>query len=220
MHAVVFDLDGTLIDSAPDIHRVAVQVLAEEGLAPLDLPRVRSFIGNGLPVLVGRLLAAQGLAPDPARQSRMTARFEALYLDAHALTRPYPGAPEALAALAEAGHALGLCTNKPEAPARAALAAIGLAGRFAAVTGGDTLAARKPDPAPLRHTLTQLGRPAGVFVGDSEVDAETARAAGCPFLLFTGGYRKSAPGDIPAAARFDRFDDLPGLVARIAAGAA
>jgi phosphoglycolate phosphatase len=218
--AVVFDLDGTLIDSAPDIHRVAVQVLAEEGLGPLAPELVRGFIGNGLPALVARLCAAHGLLPDPAREARMAARFEDLYLDAHGLTRPYPGAPEALAALERAGHVLGLCTNKPEAPARAALAAFGLAGHFRAVTGGDTLPARKPDPAPLRHTFAALGRDGGLFVGDSEVDAETAAAAGCPFLLFTGGYRRTPAAVIPAAARFDRFDELPGLVARLAGGGA
>jgi len=114
-----------------------------------------------------------------------------------------------------AGHALGVCTNKPAEPARAVLAHLGLLDRFAVVVGGDSLPVTKPDPAPLRAALEALPPGAAVFVGDSEVDAETARAAGVPFLLFTEGYRKSPISALPHAAAFAHWGALPGLVARV-----
>ncbi len=213
--AVIFDLDGTLIDSAPDIHRVANLVLAGEGLGAITLAEARSFVGNGLPVFVTRMLAARGTAPDAARHGRMVARMLALYAESHDLTRLYPGVRAALDALAAAGHRLGICTNKPEAPARAVLGHFGLDGVFAVVVGGDTLAARKPDPAPLHHAVGRLGGGPALFVGDSEVDAETAAAAGVPFALFAQGYRKAAIDTLPHQALFRDFAELPALAARL-----
>ena len=209
---VVFDLDGTLIDSAPDIHATANAVLAAEGLDPLDLPTVRGFIGHGLPHLVERLLGAHGLS-DPDRAARMAAGFGARYETAVGLTRPYPGAPEALRALAAQGHVLGLCTNKPAAAARAVLRHLGLLAPFAAVVGGDSAPRRKPAPEPLQMAVAACGGGPALFVGDSEVDAETARAARMPFLLYTRGYRKAPVERLPHAAAFDDFAALPGLVA-------
>lgn len=211
--AVIFDLDGTLIDSAPDIHAASNAVLAEHGFAPLSLPQVRSFVGRGVPHLVDCLLAASGEDPQGALHARMVAAFSARYEEAVTLTEVYPGVPEALRALAEAGHLLGICTNKPLAPTRAVLAHLGLDGFFGTVIGGDSLPTRKPDPAPLLHAVDRIGRPRAIFVGDSEVDAETARAAGLPFLLFTEGYRKTPVQDLPHSAVFSDFAQLPGLVA-------
>lgn len=213
MIPVVFDLDGTLIDSAPDIHRVANEVLALEGLPPITFAQARSYIGSGVPVFVARMLEARGLKAEGPRQARMVAAFLDRYESAHELTAPYPGATDALAALARAGHPLGLCTNKPHGPALAALRAFGLSDTFAAVTGGDSLAVRKPHAAPLLATFDALGRGPGLFVGDSEVDAETAARAGLPFLLFTRGYRKSPVEAIPHRAAFDDWAALPALVA-------
>jgi len=215
MRPVVFDLDGTLIDSAPDIHRVANAVLALEGLAPISFAEARSFIGSGVPAFVARALAARGLEGDADRHARMVAAFTERYEDAHDLTTPYPGAAEALARLADAGHPLGLCTNKPHGPALAALRHFGLDGLFAAVVGGDSLPERKPDPAPLLETVARLGCGAAVFVGDSEVDAETARRAGVPFLLFTEGYRKGPADTLPHRAAFADWSALPALVAAL-----
>jgi phosphoglycolate phosphatase len=129
------------------------------------------------------------------------------------LTQLYPGVPEALSVLLGAGHVLGICTNKPEAPARHVLEAFGLTGFFPVVLGGDSLPQRKPDPAPLRAVAEALGGGAVIFVGDSEVDAETAEAAGVPFLMFTESYRQSEVEEIAHAARFDSFAALPELVA-------
>lgn len=211
MARIVFDLDGTLIDSAPDIHGIANALLAAEGLAPITLEQTREFIGNGASVFVQRMCAARGI-PDSAHD-RMLADFIAAYEDAVHLTVPYPGVPEALEALRAQGHALGVCTNKPIGPTRAVLAHLGLDRFFATVWGGDSLPVHKPDPAPLRAALDALAPGPAIYVGDSEVDAETARRAQIRFLLFTEGYRKSPIATIPHAEAFDSFDRLPDLVA-------
>jgi phosphoglycolate phosphatase len=208
--AIVFDLDGTLLDSAPDICAVANAVLAEEGAPPLSLEEARGFVGAGASIFVERMRAARGLSD--ADHDRLLARFLAGYEDAVAHTRPYPGVEDALAVLAARGHAMGVCTNKPIGPAHSVLAHFGLAQRFAAVLGGDSLPERKPDPAPLRAVVEALGGGAALFVGDSEIDAETAARAGLPFLLFTRGYRKAPVESLPHAAAFDDFAALPGLV--------
>ena len=218
--AIVFDLDGTLIDSAPDIRVIANTVLAEHGAAPISREEPRRFIGNGAAVFVERMSAARGIAPDPARLASMHARFEELYLNAADHSRLYPGVAETLAALRDRGFALGVCTNKPIAPTRFVLEHFGLADLFAAVLGGDSLPVRKPDPAPLHRTFDSLGGDgARIYVGDSEVDAETARRAGLPFLLFTEGYRKSPVEALPHHARFDSYTDLPALIDRLLAQA-
>ena len=213
MRVAIFDLDGTLVDSAPDIHAAANGVLAEEGLPPLSPEETRRFIGAGAPVFVERMAAARLPAPDPARSARMLARFLAAYEGSVALTRPYPGAVAALEALRDAGWTLGLCTNKPEGPTRAVLAHFDMARFFAAVAGGDTLPVRKPDPAPLRHVAAALGAARPIYVGDSETDAATAQAAAVPFALYTRGYRVTPAAALPHAFAFDDWAHLPGWMA-------
>lgn len=212
---VIFDLDGTLIDSAPDIHATANAVLAQEGQAPMSLEVIRSFVGNGVPTLVARMLARRGLPDSGAQHARMTADFVRRYDAAVDLTELYPNVLETLNILQSAGHRLGLCTNKPEAATRAVLAHFGLSDLFDAIIGGDSLPQRKPDPAPLRAVLAHLGAAQAIYVGDSEVDAATAQAAALPFALFTEGYRKTPVEDLPHAALFDDFVALPGIVARL-----
>jgi phosphoglycolate phosphatase len=215
---IIFDLDGTLIDSAPDIHAAANAVLAAEGLGQVTPDQARSFIGNGARVFVERLERAGAGANEDARTARMHAQFLAQYETAHALTRPYPGVDAALDSFAAHGWALGLCTNKPLKPALAVLAHFAWTGRFAAVIGGDSLPVMKPDPAPLLAVLAQMGGGAAVYVGDSEVDAATARAAGLPFALFTEGYRRSPLDQIPHDAAFSDFAALPDLAAALLRG--
>lgn len=209
VRAVLFDLDGTLVDSAPDIHAGVNAVLGEEGVPDLPFATVRGFIGGGVPVLMDRVIAATGL---PAlRHADLCARFIARYEhDPGELTRPYDGAEAALDALAHLP--LGLCTNKPEGPTRSLLSALGWADRFRVIVGGDTLAVRKPDPAPLVEAIARIGGGPVLFVGDSEVDAATAHAAGVPFLLFTGGYRSTPVAELPHRAAFDDWAGLPALV--------
>ena len=218
MIPVIFDLDGTLIHSAPDIHAAIFDVLAEDGIEGPDLPTVIGFIGNGVRVLTGRVMRHLGLITDEAALTqRISARMKA---GPNGLTQAYPGVHAALDALKAAGHPLGLCTNKPEAAALVVLADMGLAGYFDVVIGGGAALALKPDPAPLLHAAARLGAGAAIFVGDSEVDAETADRAGLPFLLFTEGYRKTPAEALPHAALFGDFAQLPALVAQVAARAA
>lgn len=214
--ALVFDLDGTLIHSAPDIHAAANKVLENNGLGSLPYATVRSFIGNGVESLISRLLGAHGQPTDGDQHARMVREFVSIYEQAHDLTSLYPGVAESLTSLRAAGHALGICTNKPEGPARAVLCHFGLDRHFQVVIGGDTLPTRKPDPAPLRAALGALGDRAALFIGDSEVDAATARAADVPLAIFTEGYRSTPAEALGARIVFDDFHALPGLVAHLA----
>ncbi|MFN3526684.1 MAG: phosphoglycolate phosphatase [Paracoccus sp. (in: a-proteobacteria)] len=215
---IVFDLDGTLIDSAPDIHACVNAVLRDNQIPPLTLPRVRSFIGGGVELLWTRVIAACGI--DPVHRGTLIAAFMSRYHDATALTRLYPGAAEALAVLAELGHPLGMCTNKPLGPTRHILEHFGLTRCFGVVIAGDSLPEKKPHPAPLRAALAALGAdgalPRGLYVGDSEFDANCAKAVPVPFLLYTEGYRHVALDEMTSHARFSHFDDLPRLVTEAA----
>lgn len=209
--AIVFDLDGTLVDSAPDLHVALNKVLAGEGAAPVTLAETAGFIGHGIPHLVGLARTARGLPP--TREADMTVAMFRHYLAAPAaLTRPYPGVTQALEALTAAGFRLGLCTNKALAPTEEILGALDLRRHFAVVIGGDSLPQKKPDPAPLRAAFAPLGQP-HLYIGDSEVDAATAAAASVSFGLFTRGYRKTPVADLPHRLAFDDFGQLPGLVA-------
>jgi phosphoglycolate phosphatase len=207
----IFDLDGTLIDSAPDIHAAGNAVLDAEGLAPVTADQSRSFIGNGARVYVERLERAAAGVNDPARTDRMQQLFIAEYETAHSLTRVYPGVEAALASLRAQGWRLAICTNKPHGPALTVLAHLGWQGLFDAVIGGDSLPVVKPDPAPLQAAIAGLGGGPVVYVGDSEVDALTARAAEVPFALYTRGYRRGPVDTIPHQRAFDDWADLPGI---------
>lgn len=202
---LVFDLDGTLIHSAAEIHGVANDVLAAEGLPGLSYELVASFVGNGLPTLVARVLAHLGLPDQGERHARMVGAFESIYEQRFDLTSLYPGVERMLTDLS-ARYRLAICTNKPQGPTRAVLAHFKLTDLFPVVIGGDTLPRRKPDPAPLIEAIRLSGNGPAIFVGDSEVDSETARNAQVPFALFTGGYRKTAPELLGAQWVFDHHD--------------
>ncbi|KGJ16515.1 phosphoglycolate phosphatase [Paracoccus sanguinis] len=211
MSAVVFDLDGTLVDSAPDMHAAMNRVLAARGQAPLSLDRVRGFVGDGVPMLVRRTMAAVGAEEagfDDWHGDYLT-RYGA---EVCLLTRPYPRVLDALDAVSGAGSRLGICTNKPQRLAEALVAALGLSGRFDALVGGDTRFGRKPAPEGLREVVRRLGGGPAVMVGDSRADAQAARAAGLPVLLYTGGYRSHSVEEIAPDATFDDWSELPGLV--------
>ena len=220
MAAIIFDLDGTLVDSVPDIHAAVNRMLADHGDAPMEITQVRSFIGNGVPVLIAKVMAARGENPDDtALHADREACFMRHYMAAPAdLGGPFPGVVAALDALAAAGHRLGVCTNKPVEPTRAILRDLDLANRLPVVIGGDSLTVRKPDPAPLLAAAAALGDGPAIYVGDSEVDLETAQRAGMTFLLFSGGYRRTPVANLPNDGVFETFDDLPGLVAGFANG--
>lgn len=212
VRGIVFDLDGTLVDSAPDIVAAVNAMLADLGHPPLVGAVIAGFVGNGVVRLVERTLDHVG---STARRQEALDRFRSHYDAAPAnLTRPYPGVPEALEQLRFSGLPLGICTNKPEAPARALLDALSLDDFFEVVVGGDTTPHLKPDPHPLLHAFERLCVPPGegVFVGDSEVDAETATRASIRFALHTRGYLRGPVETVTADARFGDFDALPGLL--------
>ncbi|CAD0186810.1 Phosphoglycolate phosphatase, chromosomal [Ruegeria sp. THAF57] len=210
MARIVFDLDGTLIDSALDLHNIACDVMSEEGHPPITVDQARSFIGHGVDVFVTKLRSARRI-PD-ADHDRILAKFKERYQDAVHLTLIYPGVKQALDALVQAGHNLGICTNKPMVPCMAVLKHLDLEKYFQVVRAGDSLPVHKPDPAPLYSAYSDLPPGPEIFVGDSEVDAETAMRAKVPFLLFTEGYRKKPVGLIPHTQSFSHHDGLPDLV--------
>lgn len=216
LHAtqVIFDLDGTLIDSAPDIHRAINRMLKKLGGAPLSLPELRQLIGDGSLALVQRALAARHL--QGADESAALQSFLGFYAEeptAH--TRLYPGVPGTLDRLQQRGLALALCTNKADALTRVILEQLRLRPYFSQVVGGDSLGFRKPDPRVLLHVLAASGTApdAAVLVGDSEIDAATAQAAGVPFVLVTGGYHRGDLASIPRQAAIDDLSVLPELIA-------
>ncbi|MFM2148431.1 MAG: hypothetical protein RLZZ187_737 [Pseudomonadota bacterium] len=183
----VFDLDGTLVDSAPDIHAALNRVMAARGLAGFTLAEVTAMIGDGAKVLVERALAARDRPFDAGAVAEFMADPAA---EGAVDARAFPGIPEALARLEAEGWRLAVCTNKPVAMARALLGSLGLLGRFAALGGGDSFPTRKPDPAHLLATIAAAGglRDGAVMIGDHHNDIRAARGAGIPGLFVSWGY--------------------------------
>jgi phosphoglycolate phosphatase len=210
--AIIFDLDGTLIDSAPDIHAVANHVLGAEGLPPLPFDQVRSFIGNGVAVLVARCLAAHEKPATPEKVTELAETLSQRLEETVQRTTLYPGVKNALQDIHKAGYNLGICTNKPLAPTNAILRHFDLEDYFSVIVGGDSLAQRKPDPAPLILAQAKFGGGPIIFVGDSEIDAATAKAAGFPFWLYTEGYRKTEVQDIDYEWVFRNYIEFSGKV--------
>jgi phosphoglycolate phosphatase len=213
-HIVVFDLDGTLVDSAPDIAGAANDTLAELGAGPISVADITRMIGDGAPKLMERALVAAGLTLDI---KEVMPRFMRHY-DAHAtrLVKPYPGVIETLAQLQEHGYRLGVCTNKPYQATLMVLEFCNIAAYFSACIGGDSLPQRKPQKEPLLAVIAKLaGTPdQAVMVGDSATDHATAMNAGIPALIIPSGYGME---EAPATPGFTRFTDLPHLLASLPA---
>lgn len=203
--AIIFDLDGTLVDSVVDLHAALNKTLNEEGLGEISEADTRRFVGNGAARLVTRALDHLDVAKDP---KTVTHTFMLNYLGTRQpATAPYPGVIELLDRLQ--GHPLAICTNKPLAATRKVLRATGIT-HFSAIVGGDSLPVLKPNPKPLLLALQmlQVDRASAVFIGDSEVDEATAKAANLQFALHSGGYRKKPVEEFDADFVFDRFADL------------
>jgi phosphoglycolate phosphatase len=188
--AVLFDLDGTLVDSAPDLLAAVNAVLADAGRAPLDIATLRPVVSKG-----ARAMLTLAFPNDDARQRepRVPAML-AHYANAIARhTRPFDGIEPLLARIEGAGKRWGIVTNKSETLARAVVAAMGWSDRCDAVVGGDTLSVAKPDPAPLLHACAQIGIDPSrcIYVGDDERDIQAARAARMPNAAALWGYREA-----------------------------
>jgi phosphoglycolate phosphatase len=209
---LVFDLDGTLVDSAPDIAAAVNALFAELGLPGVELALIRRMIGDGAPMLLERALLHVGATH---QATDLMARFSVHYGE-HAvrLTTLYPAVMETLTSLRAAGCRLGVCTNKPIGPTRAVLAAFGLDALIEAVIGGDSLPQRKPEAEPLLAVIRTLGGTpdSAILIGDSAVDLACAEAAGVPAIIIPSGYGMAQPQARIIAAR---FADLPGVIDRL-----
>jgi phosphoglycolate phosphatase len=215
---IVFDLDGTLVDTAHDLVTALNAVLIEEGMVPVSVDTLIGMVGSGARVMLEAAFAAEGRALTPAKLDALLRQYMTLY-DEHLAdaSRPYPGTEAMLDAFAADGWRLAVCTNKYEAPARKLLTLLNLADRFAAITGQDTFAFRKPDPRHLTETIRLAGGdPANaIMVGDSATDIDTANAATIPVVAVTYGYSPVPVADLGATRVIGSFAELYGAVADI-----
>jgi phosphoglycolate phosphatase len=212
---IVFDLDGTLVDTAPDLIATLNGLLAREGLRPVAYAHARNMIGGGARRMIERALVEERVAPPPGEVDRMVKDFITDYAARVAkLSLPFPGLEAALDQLAAAGCTLAVCTNKLEWLSVRLLDALGLTGRFAAVCGQDTFNVQKPDPAILRMTLARAGgSPAcAVMVGDSGNDIATARGAGVPVVAVDFGYTEIPIGKLLPDRVISHFAELPAAI--------
>ncbi|MBH0236773.1 phosphoglycolate phosphatase [Methylobrevis sp. L22] len=217
--AYLFDLDGTLVDSLPDLAEALDELLAEDGFAPLGAETVRGMIGHGVEKLVQRGLAARGVVYADAGLAEAVDRFRSLYEPRAArLTRLYPGVEPVIAALRAGRVPMAVCTNKPEAPSHVILDQLGLTGWFGAVIGGDHGPPKKPAPDLVLAAAAALGvAPRDcLFVGDSGADVGAARAAGVPVVVVRYGYTSVPAAELGADAVIDDFGGLAGVVADLA----
>ena len=209
--AVIFDLDGTLVDTAPDLHLVLREVLGEIDLPVPPIAALRAMVGDGARVLILRALADAGVECTTGEVDRLYDRFLTIYsAEPCRASRPFAQAVEALDRLSAAGWRLGICTNKPQAPTEGLLEALGLAARFGSVLGGDALPTRKPDPAHLRAVIEELGSTPehAVMVGDSHNDLVAAQELGVPCILVSFGYTSVPACELGADRVIDSFAEL------------
>lgn len=210
--AVVFDLDGTLADTATDIQQALNSVLAEAGLPPIDADAVRLMIGRGPEVLIRRALDYSQATGDEDRVAAMTDSFREHYrTQGNALSELTPGANECLEHLAKQKIAIGLCSNKPAPNCTQLLDDLGILQHFSAIQGSGTGLSLKPDPEPLLETVRRLGAKNALYVGDSATDVATARAAGLPVALVRGGYSEEPAEELQADWVVDQLSEIPSL---------
>ena len=217
---IIFDLDGTLVDTAPDLVETLNVVLGREGLPAIPYEEARLLVGAGARRMIERGLASEGEARPAADIDRLFNDFIAYYADHVAdHSRPFPGVADALDTLAARGCRFAVCTNKLEWLSVRLLNALGLAGRFVAICGQDTFAVQKPHPDALHGTLRRAGGTIhrAIMVGDSETDIATARAAGMPVIAVDFGYTEIPVADLAPDRIISHFNALPDAIADLLA---
>lgn len=216
--AILFDLDGTLVDTAPDLAAATDYALQRAGRPAVGLDAIRQMVGDGARVMVERGFETTGGQPSSEVFEAAMADFFVCYeANLADKSRPFPGVTTCLAELAERGYTLAVCTNKLEHFSRSLLDQLGLTGFFAAIVGGDSLPVRKPDPGHLRGTIEKIGRPVdwAVMVGDSANDINAARAAGLPSIAVSFGYTRTPAHALGADRLIDHFSELPAALAAL-----
>jgi len=217
---LVFDLDGTLIDTAPDLVGTLNVVFRREGLPPVPYDIARNLIGGGARMMIARGLEAVGRALAPAELDRLFQDFIAHY-SVHIAdrSRPFPGLLEALDALESEGWRFAVCTNKLESLSAVLLKQFDIAHRFAAICGQDTFGIQKPDPEVLRRTIAAAGGTLqkAIMVGDSLTDIRVARAAGIPVIAVDFGYTEQPVSELGPDRIISRFAQLPAVVVELSA---
>ncbi len=216
---IAFDLDGTLVETAPDICGTLNSLLETEGVAPLPYDQARLLVGRGARVLVQRGFEVAGAEVSEARLDDLVERFVDLYRPRIAeLSRPFPGCVDALAALKEAGAILSVCTNKRTELSVLLLETLGISAWFGAIIGADPGTPRKPDP---RHLITAIERAGGdparaIMIGDGEPDAGAAKAAGVPLVIVDFGYTTIPAAELGGDILISHFSELPEACHRLA----
>ena len=211
--AIAFDLDGTLVDTAPDLVRALNAVIEPRGLPPVPLDDVRAMVGRGARVLLERAHARTGAQMD--NPDALVGEFIEIYkADVAAHSRAFPDVPETLDWLKTAGASLSVCTNKPSVLSDLLIGELGLAHYFDRIVGPERTAAKKPDPAHLRDSLG-AGHVRAALVGDSAPDVGSARAAGLPVVVMSYGYSENPAGSLGADRVVHAFRDVPRALAEI-----
>jgi phosphoglycolate phosphatase len=217
---IVFDLDGTIVDTAPDLLSATNHALGLVGLEPVTIEELHPFIGRGSMAMIEAGLGFRGKNVVKTERRRLHDAFLAFYADNVAVgSRPFEGVPELLDQLLADGARLAVCTNKFEALSKLLLVELGLADRFKAIAGRDTFAVCKPDPGHLTGVIAMAGGRAGraVMVGDSDVDIATAAAANVPSIGVTFGYTLRPVRELGPGAVIDHYREFPAALAKVLA---
>ncbi len=217
---IVFDLDGTLVDTAPDLVRALNQTLDLEGLPRMKVEAVRTLVGRGARTLIESAAGLSGVNFAAERLDALTRDFIGFYRDDIARdSQPFPGAIEALEALANLGAKLSVCTNKRTDLSVQLLEALGMAQRFSAIVGADAVADRKPHPDHYRAAVSRAGGVVrrSLMIGDTIADVAAARAAGAPVIAVAFGYCDTDPATLGADVLLRQFSDLTPVARRLLA---
>lgn len=212
---IIFDLDGTLVDSASSLCKVGNHLLGMLNRTEIDVETYKKFIGKGILKQVEQLLLFTGGVPGDGLKKQLRLFRERYDQDPLVATKVYPGAYGALKYLKSMPARLAICTQKEEVPAKKVLAALDLIKYFEGFTFGNSLSVMKPNPETVSHSIRNFEAGPLIYVGDSEIDSITAKNANAIFLLFAGGYRNSPLASIEHYATFESHNEIPGLIAQI-----